>query len=148
MTIERFRPWSADHLARLVVSQLGAFAVIVVVWFQTSGTGMVQRQLAWLGLGVVGLLVAGAGNALWLLRGLRRIQLAQRAVLPDAQRAQAARPAPSPPEAGAVSLLVSGASMTRYHLAGCSLVVGKETYGASRPGHESARRRPCEVCRP
>ena len=145
MTLERFRPWSAEHLARLFVSQLTAFTVIMVAWYQTSGTGLVQRQLAWLGVSVVGLLVAGAGNALWLLRGLRRIQLTQRAVLPATTRP---RFEPLPRESGTVPLLVSGAALTRYHLAGCALVAGKETFDASRPRHESAERRPCEVCRP
>lgn len=145
MTFERFRPWSAEQLARLVVSQLTAFAVIMVAWYQTSGTGLVQRQLAWLCVGVVGLVVAGAGNALWLLRGLRHIQLAQRAALPAATRS---RPEPAPAKSGAAPLLVSGASLTRYHLPDCALVAGKETFAAPRPGHEPADRRPCEVCRP
>lgn len=165
-------PWPGDHLVGLLVANSVGIILIFVAWWEASGLGRARDQLAWLNLGVLGLVVAGGANGLWLARGRRVVVLARVAVLPRPPRMELSgsangrvptsngrvsvggnRPAvrragPSSRAARTVGGLVSGEAMSFYHRAGCLLVTGKQVGGAGRAEHERAGRRPCEVCRP
>jgi len=139
--------WSGR--SRTLVAGLSGtgLALMAVGWLRVSGGSSVDTQIAWLDVGVAGLLLSGLANALWLLRGRRSVVRLRVALLP-ADFGVA-------PFDGAVEAvpferreLVAAASMTRYHRPDCLLVVGKPAAAADRRTHETESRRPCPTCRP
>ena len=125
-------------------------ALIAVSWFGAADATAVETQVRWVNTAVAGVVVLGAGNALWLLTGrraagqLRRIvvdsdQLARRltAVSQRADRREAGESAP-----------VAGKNMTRYHRPDCPLVADKQVTSGSVTTHVKRGRRPCGVCMP
>jgi hypothetical protein len=143
-------PFHSDNLvAVLGANGLGA-ALVFAGWWVASGLESAQAQVGWLNLSVVGLLVAGVANGLWLTRGRRTVCVARAAVLPYPPRAgSASRTAPrSNGKAPVSGELVTAPNTSRYHRSGCLLVAGKPVRMATRDDHESAGRAACEVCRP
>jgi hypothetical protein len=138
-----FDPWSTEHLTRLLAANAVGLAVIGTGAYQAAGGGVVRTQLTWLELSVIGLLVAGTANALWLLRGRQAVTLARVEVLSTRQRALLF-PRLATATSAAPGALVWVPGTTRAHRAGCSLVAGKPTrLAADREGLV-----PCEVCEP
>jgi hypothetical protein len=117
--------------------------LVFLSWLETSGSVRLGSQVRWTNVGVAGVIVLGAGNMLWLLRGkratgqLRRLVLAS-VPIDDERPIKTQRTGP----------LVSGPDMTRFHLAGCALVAGKQVSAAGREAHARAGREPCGVCLP
>jgi hypothetical protein len=147
------RPWTADHVTRLVVGNAAALALIGAGWWQLADLGIVRDQLAWFTVSVVGLGVAGVTNGVWLLRGQRAIGLARREMVatltaPAPAAAAAANGTGSANGAHHGDGLVSAPATARYHRVGCALVSGRAVQSAGRGAHEQAGRRPCEACRP
>lgn len=140
-----FGPWPRAHWWRLAGFNVVGLALIVSGWYRGSGTGQVSTQLAWLNVALAGVVVAGVGDMLWLLRGRRGVALAQLLVLPH--RDGQSRSAVSPTN-GHESALVSGPRMTLYHRSDCILIHGKDVHKAGRLRHESAGLGRCEVCEP
>jgi hypothetical protein len=113
----------------------------------TTATEDLSARVAWINLGVVGLLVAGAGNTFWLLAGRRAVGERRAMLLADG--------GPRPGELGAdgeaeaaTTRLVALRGATRFHRPDCPLVSGKTVTTAARARHEQAGRRPCGVCGP
>lgn len=142
-----FGPWPRSHWGWLAVFNVVGLLLIIVTWYRTSGTGSIPNQLGWVNLGLGGLVVAGVGNALWLLRGRRGVALARLVVVPDAHIAVPVAELAKTNGQDEV-LLVSGPRMSLYHRSDCLLMAGKEGHIASRPEHERAGLRRCEVCEP
>jgi hypothetical protein len=156
--------WSPDQLVSLLMFNGLGLVLVVVGYWQAAGLGRTAEQLPWLNLSLLGLIVSGGTNGLWLARGRRMVTLARAAMLPcipglvavptarrngrvlagATRRCQPVRPAP----AGPTDALVAGTAMSYYHRPGCLLAAGKEVTVGSRPDHEAAGRRPCEVCQP
>jgi hypothetical protein len=127
----------------------------VVAWIAASvgvrHVDTVNAEIAWTNLGVVGLIVFGSGNALWLLRGRRAVG-ARRVALVRLESGshersarvvdQAPSTAPSAEPAGLVQ--VHGSRLA--HRATCPLVVAKqvEPVDAARMSGTA----PCGVCSP
>jgi hypothetical protein len=148
-------PWTSDHLVGVVVANGIALMLLIAGWWQASGLGTAPHQLAWLNLSVLGLVVAGAANAMWLARVRRVVTLARGVALPFGPMAPIQDQSPRAPALGSASSnghgpaqLIAGPGMSFYHRATCQMVAGKETQVASRGDHEEAGRRPCEVCWP
>jgi hypothetical protein len=144
-------PWTSDELTWWVAAQVLASLLVFVAWYQSAGELTARNELAWLNLGIVGLVIAGATNGLLLLRGRRRIGFARIFVLSRVP-APGSRPAriPSPSSLGhlAVGSLVSGAGMTRYHRPDCLLVADKVVEPVSLATRTECSLQPCELCEP
>jgi hypothetical protein len=140
-----FGPWSSEHVARLLVAELVGLVLVLVGWWQAAGSGSVRTGLAWLNLCLAGLVVAGVGNGLWLLRGRQVVTLARVEVLGVPASAETPVVVPSSNGHGG---LVSGSGLARFHRPGCVLVAGKGVEVATWVSHDRAGRRACEVCEP
>ena len=153
---ERYGGWGAEHLIRVAVANGIGLVLVFVGWWATSSQGSFHRQLAWLNVGLAGLLVAAAGNGLWLARGRRAITDARKRLTlaygasngRSAMRASSG-PRPGLGEAASGSRgLVAGEAMSFYHRATCLLVAGKTVRVGTRGDHERDGLQACEVCRP
>jgi hypothetical protein len=120
---------------------------LVAGYAGTSGTLRVSRQVAWVNVAGAALLVSGAGVVMFLTAarreiGRRRLSLFGDVIERDAVDADL--------QAGvSAGDLVSAATMTRYHRADCSFVVGKPgLVVGTAVDHEKVGRRPCGVCLP
>jgi hypothetical protein len=97
-------------------------------------------------VGVLGVIVGGAGIVYWLCAGRREVGKRRLALLPDlAPAAGAAEELASEEIPGA---LLAADNMTRYHTSDCPFVAGKVVVAAPAISHRRAGRRPCGVCRP
>jgi hypothetical protein len=151
----------AGPLATLVIAgnAVGA-ACVLANWWRLADTSDLTANLSSAGLAIVGVLVAGLTNALWLLaaRGAiarRRHRLSTRvgtwaAPLTTPAPLRVAAPvatANARTEASLAGLIaVDGATL--YHRPGCPLVTGKRTAEAAVETHEANGLRPCGVCEP
>jgi hypothetical protein len=117
--------------------------MIFAAWYNASGSDRLSTVVAWVNLGVGGIIVSGTANALWLLAGRRAVGERRRWLLPEPSEITTdAKPAAD------VEQLVCGAGMTRFHRESCLLVEGKPVAPASRQQHLAEGRRPCGVCEP
>jgi len=138
--------WSGRARRLLVGCCSGGLALMISGWVQLSGGSSVDAQIPWLNVAVSGLLLAGFGNTLWLLRGRRSVADLRTSLLPPTF-GTTGEPVDAPVPAEQRQL-VSAAGMTRYHRPDCLLAAGKPVVGASRRTHEMAGRLPCRTCRP
>jgi hypothetical protein len=74
-------PWGRRHVIVLVALNVLGAALIGVAWFWSAGRA--EAQTAPLNLAVVAMVVAGAANGVWLMRGRRAIGARRRAWLAD-----------------------------------------------------------------
>ncbi|MBW8826039.1 MAG: hypothetical protein JF603_06795 [Acidobacteria bacterium] len=151
---ERRQPlWLPGDVALLSSLNLVAAALLVAAAWATTATDDLSLRVAWVNLGVVGLLVAGAGNVLWLLAGRRAIGERRAELLVAPSEVGADDDATAPTRALATMAappdrLVSVARATLFHRDDCPLVQGKPVTAGIRSRHERAGRRPCGVCLP
>ena len=142
-------PWHAGNQLSLAFLSLLGFGGIVLSWWMVAGSAQTATQQGWLDVGVVALLVAATGDALYLLNGRRAVQRGRRALA-----LRMAALAGDDTAAGGVSpdfaagLVVTTPKMSRYHRAGCLLVQGKPVAWGSVAENVRAGRRPCGVCTP
>jgi hypothetical protein len=149
----------AGRLGALVMAGNGIGAACIVAnWWRAADTSDLSANLSSAGVAIVGVIVAGLTNALWLLtaRGAvarRRLRLSARVagwVAPldsPAPRVAVAAPAPARPQPSAPRLIaVEGATL--YHRPDCPLVTRKRTAVAGVETHEANGLRPCGVCEP
>ena len=141
---------SARGLSRLpafsivVVAGIAGAALLVGAWFGAADRTESSEQIAWVNLGVAGVLITAAVNGSWVLRGRQAVQHRLRAALapPDLDLVDVAVRAEQP------HLLGTAPRMTRYHNPECLLVGRKTLRYESRAGLERAGLRPCEMCTP
>jgi hypothetical protein len=135
-------------VVRLLITDCFGLLLILMGWWQAAGVGSVRTGLAWFNLCLAGLVVAGVGNGLWLLRARQAVTLARVSVLGQPRPVEVTTvPAFGPSENGH-AVLVAAPGLLRFHRPGCALVAGKQVGVASRVAHERAGRMPCEVCEP
>lgn len=148
-------PWRVGDL--FVVTALGTagFAAIIAAWVGASGTTKIPTETAWLGVAIAAAVVAGAGNAAWLLAGQRAVRVRQRALAGRALALLPRRPEMPPDPAAAAAtfpedgVFLSAPRMAHFHRPGCHLMAGKPAAATcSEPEHRRAGRVPCGVCRP
>ena len=140
--------WLAGDVVLLyALSVLGAALVLASAWATTAADD-VSTRIAWINLGVAGLLVAGTGNAFWLMAGRRAVgeRRARLLAVPqvDTEVSVALPSADTEPDSGLAAVAGGG----RFHRKHCALVVGKAVTVGARSRHERAGRRPCGVCQP
>ncbi|MHB8467173.1 MAG: hypothetical protein ACYDH6_05615 [Acidimicrobiales bacterium] len=133
-------PWGVSDARTIFFTTLGGFGALFVSWWGASGTARPNRQVTWIVVGIVAIVVIGVGNFFWLLAGRRAVGARQASVLgaiADAPRA--VRPATP----GASLVAVDGS--TRSHLPSCLLVRAKAVTAIDHPDPSL---RPCEMCQP
>jgi hypothetical protein len=147
--------WSAEDLIRWVLGASAGGIVIVVSWYVCSGDAAFDRQIGPLDAAMAGLVFAGLGNVMWLLRGRRALGERRQVLLPDLPAVGAATERPADAEVGAAGsaepegdLFVGGEGMMRFHRPDCPLAVGRSWAVATRQVHEEAGRLRCGVCDP
>jgi hypothetical protein len=150
--------WKPDDLLRWgFMLAVGAVA-IGVSWYVCAGDSNFNQQIGPADAAIGGLLVTGLGNATWLLRGRRALGERRRALLGDGapvaaeltvRRVEMARAGTESGPSDTGELYVAGVGLERYHRSDCALASGREAWQAmTRQGHETAGRRPCDVCQP
>lgn len=134
-------PWTrTDAVLTAAVIALGC-VVWAIGWYKVSGEGAFDSQIAPLNVAVLGVLVAGAGQALWFLGGRRAVDHRRRVLLGD----DAFLTVRSAPAADGDSF-VGGESL--YHRPECPMAAGRAWSPASRTEQEQAGREPCGWCEP
>lgn len=145
--------WTADQVfGQAMASMLGA-GMVLAAWVGASGTPRVDRQGAWLSLGVAGLVVAGASGAWFLLAGFRNVYTEVGDILAAGSPAvlgtvQAQGPASGGGQRVAAGDVVAVAGTARFHRPDCVLVAGKVVELATEVEHVRAGRHHCHICRP
>ena len=132
-------------LKGVTVAGILGLVALVVAWAGASGRTESSDQIAWLNLGIAGVLLVGAVGGRWVMRGRHAVALRMARLLLAADAAPVAVATIDATESGEV---VSAVGMTRYHHPDCLLVRNKQFDVDSRAGHERMGRRPCEMCRP
>ena len=138
--------WVPGDVVLLYGLNILCVALLLGSAWATTAAEDLSARVAWVNLGVLGLLVAGVGNTFWLLAGRRAVGRRRTRLLaapdPDVVAAPTDAHQPAP-----VQLVALGAA-SRFHRDGCALVVGKPVVVASRARHERAGLRACGVCQP
>jgi hypothetical protein len=163
--------WRPEDFMRWVISIGVGGVVLVASWYVCAGDASFYRQIGPLDAASAGLILAGLGNVMWLLRGRRNVGERRRALLPDVaalittegdsgeldELGERRRVSDVAPEGGAATaaaptaehvFFVAGDGLARYHRPDCTLASGRTWSGATRADHEAAGRQPCGVCRP
>lgn len=139
------RPWRhGDALSLLTLNAVG-LVLVLTGWYVAAGRLLLHDQVAGANIAVAGIIVAGAGNAVWLVAGRRALGLRRRTVARVVERRYRDRPRPV---TEATATLVAAKGMTRYHRADCVFAAGRPVVARRRQTHEAQGRTPCEVCRP
>ena len=149
--------WGPRRLTVALVGNCVGLTLMVTAWWTTSGARSIPHQLAWLNIGVAGLILGGVSNLAWLGEGrrvLRRERISafppavplaptgsSATVVPMKTRVRSATP-------GSHEQLVTVAGTLRYHRPGCVLVRGKAVTVSTGTGPGKGSIRACEVCRP
>jgi hypothetical protein len=143
-------PWSVAAALCL----FGGAVLLVVAWYDISGTANVYEQLPYLvsagfaalALIIVGsaLLVAGRGDR--VERRMAQLVDALTEAAAGAAPAPPTEPAQGPPARPDTFLTVAGGRT--YHRPDCLLLKGKETTAANPSDIESNALTPCPVCGP
>ncbi|MCU1692605.1 MAG: hypothetical protein JWM64_1696 [Frankiales bacterium] len=135
-------PWSAATIGVVSVLHVVALGLLLSAWFGASTRALPDEQIPWLNLGVVGIMVAGAANVVWLLVARRAVAGRARAasarihtVLPEVDAAP-------PVVLRATEDLVVAAGQQTAHVATCPLVRGKQADLVTTPLPA------CRVCQP
>ena len=143
----RSDPWRRRDASVLGVGLLLGALSVLLAWRRTGTTADGGEQLAWLNVGVIGVIAAAFGAALWVRGGRRAVRRRRAALL--AGLAPAGSDAAELPVLTDVAVLpVATDRCRRYHRPGCALAAGRAATPAPREEHEAAGRAACEVCHP
>jgi hypothetical protein len=147
--------WSAEDVTRGVLVLAAGGIIIAVSWYVCSGDASFNHQIGPLDAAVSGMLLAGLGNLMWLMRGRRVVGERRRALLPDPEMV-AIEPVGTVRKVSDLSaqsndakkLFLAGEGLVHFHRPECALASDRSWSGATRAEHEEHGRQPCGVCRP
>jgi len=138
-------PWRlGDAMSLLTLNAVGV-ALVITGWYVAAGRLLFHDQVPGANVAIAGIIVAGAGNGVWLLTGRRAVGMRRNAVgaaVEERYRSRPLRPAV------VATTLVAAKGMTRYHRPDCVFVAERRVTANKRETHESRGRKPCGVCRP
>jgi hypothetical protein len=135
------------HARALFFMTCGGLGALFLSWWAASGTGKLNRQITWMFVAILGIVVIGAGNFLWLLAGRRAVGARRRTLLEGLEALDAdvlASGTDTTRDDAPIYLTIAGS--TRYHLPSCLLVRGKAASSVDPKKRRGAK--PCEMCRP
>jgi hypothetical protein len=140
-------PWGIRDARALFFMTCGGLGALFISWWAASGTGKLNRQITWMVVAIVAIVVIGAGNFLWLLAGRRAVGARRRRLLEGLENLDAGVLAAG--AGGALTdapafLAVAGTS--RYHHPSCLLVRGKAASSVDPKKRRGLK--PCEMCCP
>jgi hypothetical protein len=135
----------SDVLSAVVVNLVGLGLILGSLQGSRHTTDP-HNQLLLVNLATAGMIVVLAGNAVFLLSGLRRVGQLRMELL-------GARPSPQPvaefaDTAASKTRFVAALNMTRFHRADCPAVLGKEAVAGTLAEQLAAGRSPCGLCVP
>src|SRR4051794_38744673 len=139
-------PWRLGDAMSLVTLNAVGIALVITGWYVAGGRLVLHDQVSGANVAIAGIIVAGVGNAVWLLTGRRAVGLRRDVVgtaVEDRYRSRPRRAA-----VVATPNLVAAKGMPRYHRADCVFVAERRVTANKRETHESRGRKPCGVCRP
>jgi len=137
-------PWARRQFGVLVAVNGLAPILLFIGWWASARGASLSREIAWLNLGVIAVVIAAAADVAWLAAGRRAVLAQRRRIIADAIVVD--RPEPSPTASTTGWVHIAGTS--RAHRPGCILVAGKQAApvdpAAIRAGGRHLRK--CEVC--
>ena len=140
-------PWALRDARALFFMTCGGLGALFLSWWAASGTGKLNRQITWMVVAILGIIVIGAGNFLWLLAGRRAVGVRRRRLLEGLEALDAGALVAGAEGASAdVPMYVTVPGSARYHLPSCLLVRGKSASPVEGKKRRAAK--PCEMCRP
>jgi hypothetical protein len=142
--------WSADDVVRWFIMCGAGVALIVVSQYITAGKDNFGGQFGYLDLAVLGLIVAGVGHMLFLLRGRRDIGnryqrlfgTSSSIALQEVLAIEDFKPRMTSAE------LVGGSTLHLFHRADCPMARGRGWKAMMKDDHLKVGREPCPICRP
>jgi hypothetical protein len=138
-------PWRSTHAVKTAVLIAVGIMLWAIGWYQVAGRTTMKAQAGPMNLAIVGVVVAGVGQALWILDGRRRVGLRRRVLIGSALR----RPRPtSTAQDTAAGPLYSAEGLHLYHRKDCPMGDGREWSPMTRGSQEATGRTPCGVCKP
>ena len=138
-------PWDVASLRRFAEVELVGVVLLGVAWFGVSGTANQKREVVWIAVGILALVITGIAQAGLLLDALTKVRARRLAVLIDAGALADARLAPV--GTAAASLRVAVVNGRHHHAPDCVFVLGKRgLIVASAEEHVIAGRTPCGAC--
>lgn len=134
-------PWSRlDALRSALLIAVGA-VLWLLGWHWVSGRPAMHDQIVPLNLAIVGLVLAGAGQAAWFLTGRRAVRR-----LRDALLGTSVKPALHSLAHAHRDLVAGGERF--FHRLDCALLTGRHWSPQTRESQMAAGRVPCGVCTP
>jgi hypothetical protein len=138
--------WSYGGLAAILAAIAAGALLLGVAWVAASGQRAADGQIAWVNLGIAGVLLPVVAGRRWVTTGRRAIGIRLSAVVADADPDTTIDLIT--PGADGTGRFVAGPATSRYHRPDCVLVAHKTITSGERRVHERAGRRSCEMCRP
>jgi len=135
-------PWPRAAVSSVVSLNGIGLALVLGGWYVAAGQLLLRDQVAGSNVAIAGIVVAGAGNAVWVLTGRRALGLRREGIGALAQTRHVHRPGPARAEP------VASDEMTRYHRPDCEFAAGRAVVARPRKAHEASGRQPCGVCQP
>ena len=137
-------PWARRQFGVLVAVNGLASVLLSIGWRASASQASLSREIPWLNVGVIAVVVAAAADVAWLATGRRAVLARRRRIIADAIVVD--RPEPSPTASTLGWVHIAGAS--RAHRPGCILVAGKQAAPFDPAAVRAAGRhlRRCEVC--
>ena len=138
-------PWRLGDAMSLATLNAVGIALVLTGWLMAGGRLLLHDQVPGANVAIAGIIVAGVGNAVWLLTGRRAVGLRRNVVGAAIEQRYRSRPRRA---AAATPNLVAAKAMTRYHRPDCVFVAERRVTANKRETHEARGRTPCGVCRP
>jgi hypothetical protein len=141
-------PWTGGEIAQTVILQAVAVGLVMVGWYGASGSTTPRSQLSWVCLGLLGVVICGAANAITIASGRRSLRQRQHTALVTFDGALASL-VPRGARAERDELRVASPASRLYHRPGCPLIVGRDGVVAiATAEHADGGRQPCGWCEP
>jgi hypothetical protein len=135
-------PWGGEETLRLAAFVVAGIVLAAVGWWGGSRQAAFAKQVAWINVGVLGFVVAAVGEVTWMRRGRATLRARRTELLPDVSDAVESL------GAAALTRVVAGPGLERFHRPDCPLAAGRRWRTYDRASAARGGRRPCGVCRP
>jgi hypothetical protein len=140
MNAANFGPWRFAHLRAVILIDLAAVLVLASAWAGSRHASTLERQIVWMNLAVLALVVYALSNGTFLFFGRKRAGARRRVLLGDVVSGAGASPA------NISDQWVWLPGTRRAHRPACTFVAGKPVIVANDARIRSEHLQRCEVC--
>ena len=141
-------PWSFSEARASFVAWIVGAALLLVCWWESSGTGRVAKQTTWANVAVASIAVITIASIMWVAAGRRAVR-ARRDRLNDLlEDLVSTAPAADRRVTSMENQLLTVNGTSRYHRSECLLIAHKNASTAPTDAIDSGDLQPCEMCRP